>query len=258
MERSAVDFKRIATLSVGVLLWLQLAAGPLSSELSYPDADWRRIVVGVLPLVFLVVAALTRSRLMALLFFPTSFAAVLVVAPPGSAAALESPSVFPLAALSLVIYAGAASTWLRTRPDPLFLETTQRPVRVKRDRWRPYRATFLPRAVLMVGIFCVSAAAVPLYPPLAERVARSFWRPGEPVSVEQGLVLCSLATFFIWAIVAYGLFFSPAVEGEARIRHLETRMQASISRTPSAWRRLGFALNIALGLGLMVALVLLR
>ena len=239
MSRTGFDPRRICAVTFGLLLWLQLAAGTLTRELEFPDAEPQRVVVYFLPLVLLVLVTSLRNLVISLLLFPASFGWVLVVTPRSHiSGAVTSPWSFVFVALTLIGYVLAASAWLRTPPTGApYLYTKREPIRVKQDRWRPYRGIFAPRIALLVAVFIVSAAILPLSPDLVERVARAFAHPADPDSIERGIILCNLMLFFAWCGLAYWLFFLPSIGIEDRVRHLETKLQATIARARRSQRR---------------------
>jgi hypothetical protein len=240
-------------MTFATLLWLQLGAGALSLELTYLEPDWRRIAAYVLPLILLVVQGIWRLPVVVLLMFPTSLGAVLVVAPQDATASLASLGAVATAAGTLVGYVLASSLWLRRAEQKNESPVVSRePLMRGGDRWKPYRATFVPRAIVLVGVFCVSAAAVPLHPRLAAEASLSF-------GSGSGIILCNLILFFTWAVLGYSLFLAPALEQEAQIRHLETKVQAVLARTRhSRWRRLMMVVLMVLAVGLTAALWTLR
>jgi len=258
LSRRGSDIRRIVAVALGLLLWLQLAANPMARELSYPDTDYRRVVVYLLPVLLLAIATFARNVIVSLLLFPTSFGAVLVVMPRSITGALASMWSFALTALTLVGYVLTMSAWLQEATSSDYIVRTTQPVRSRRDRWRPYRGTYAPRAALLVALFVVTVAAVPLYPDLVARVARSFGSASDPHSVEKGIILCNLVVFLSWSVLAYALFFVPALEMESRVRHLETQMQASLARTRARGRKLWLILAVALAAITLTGLVLMR
>jgi hypothetical protein len=236
LTRRTSDVRRIGAIAFGVLLWLQLAASALSREISF-DADPRRIAVYALPLLLLPLVALVRNPIVSLLFFPTSFGGVLVVVPRAALDELADPVVFVFVVLALLGYVLAVSAWLQEGRNEEYVVRTARPAQPRRDRWRPYRGWFAPRAVVLVAAFVVMAGAIPLRAELIARIAEGFGSQSDPDAAAQGVILCNLAMFFAWAVMAYALFFVPAIEMEKRVRNLETRMQATLARTRSPGRR---------------------
>jgi hypothetical protein len=255
--RTRWELRRMAAATFGAFLWLQLAAPALARELAYTEIDPRRVLVYVLPLVFLAVGTLWPVVAISLLLFPTSFGAVLIVSPPAVEQSLAQPLAFTLVALTLVAYVLSAAAWPRPPSvDPL-LEVTRAPLHLVHDRWRAYRGTVIPRLVLLVFAFLLTVGAVPLLPSLSERVVASFG-DGDPRSAKAGLVLCNLIVFFMWAVLAYAAFVTPALELELRVRRLEGRLEATLARAHTGRRRAAFIATVLVALALMTVLLLLR
>ena len=260
MSRTGFDPRRICAVTFGLLLWLQLAAGTLTRELEFPDAEIQRVVVYFIPLVLLVLVTFFRNLVISLLFFPASFGWVLVVTPRSHVSgAVTSAWSFVFIALTLIGYIIAASAWLRAPPiGAPYLDTKRVSVPVKQDRWRPYRGTFAPRIALLVGAFLVSAALLPLSPELVTRVAGSFEHPADGDSIERGIILCNLMLFFAWCGLAYWLFFLPSVGIEDRVRHLETKLQATVARARRLRARAFVRIAVFALVGVVVGFLLLE
>lgn len=256
-SRAAFDQRRLWAILFGFLLWLQLGAGTLSRELSYPDVEYQRVLVYCLPLILLFVVGAIRNLVVALLFVPASFGWVLVVTPREQAfGALGSSWSFIFISITLIGYVLAAAAWLSTKPSLPFVDAEQTPAKSRGKSWVPYRRSTLPRVFILIAIFLLSAGLVPLFPPFVERATASFAFSGDPDAVEKGIILCNLILFFAWCGVAYWLFFLPAVGVENSVRHLETRLQAVISRSERGRKRLAARVATLLAVGAVAGLLL--
>jgi hypothetical protein len=258
VPRNNVNFARLCALTFGTLLWLQLSSHALSAELSFEEPDARRIVVYLLPMFVLIITAVVRTHLGSLLLFPTSFGAVLVVMPRDITGAFGSVGSFLLAGLTLIAYSLAASTWFQQNGPAEYLETEREPDDNVEDRWAPYSGIFLPRGALLILLFIVMAAMIPLESTLVTRVARSFVIGPEPRSLEQGIIFCNLVMFFAWCVLAYAFFLVPALEMDIRIRHLEAKTEATLARAFTGRRLLVMGFCIVTAITLTVVLVLTR
>lgn len=261
LRRRTFDARRAAAIALGLLLWLQLAAGTLGRELGYADVETRRVVIYLTPLLLLIGVALFRHVVVDLLLFPASFGWVLVVAPRDQTSeALGRPGAFLFVALTLVGYALAASAWLRAPLDAPYLDIQREPIRATDQRWNAYRGTFAPRMALLVAIFLVSAAMVPLAQPVARDIAEAFGTRSAPDSVDNAIIFCNLIMFFAWTVVAFTLFFRSSLGQEASAHHLETQMQATLARAKRTGLRttLRLALLTALAVGFSILLWRLR
>lgn len=243
-----------------MLLWLQLAASPMSAETEAVNSDVRRLVVYVLPMLLLTCCCFVKSRIIALFLLPTSFAAILLVAPEDFVDDLRVGITTIAICLTLLAYVTAASMWLRRPANLDYLVTERSSVRLRKDRWKPYDGLFLPRVVFIVSVFVVTAAAIPILPPLVDRIAVSFGVGTDSVPAEfnQGIVLCNLVMFFFWCVLSYSLVITPVLEIEAQTQHTETSIQANISRKRKLGGKIILVLMGLVGLAMFVALISLR
>lgn len=243
-----------------MLLWLQLAASPMSAEMEAVNSDFRRLAVYVLPMLLLSSCCFVKSRIIALFLLPTSFAAILLVAPEDFVDDLGVGITMITICLTLLAYVTAAGIWLRRRATLDYLVTERSSVRLRKDRWRPYDGLFLPRVVFIVSVFVVTAAAIPILPPLVDRVAISFGvgTGSVPAEFNQGIVLCNLVMFFFWCVLSYSLVVTPVLEIEAQTRQTETSIQASMSRKRKLGGQILLVLMVLVGLAMLVTLISLR
>jgi hypothetical protein len=258
VARPSDQIPRLAAAALAALLWLLTVSTALSLELTYPSQDARRLIAYCLPLVIGAASALWRNRALALFLFPTSLGAALIVAPAEAIDALTNPWAATGMALSWVGYLWMAGSWVEaadTGEEALVASRELLPTTP--DRWKPFRGVLWPRVVVLVVLFAITSAAVPLDPALAANVAQSFGGGADAAGrAESGIVLCNLILFFSWCVLTYTQLISPALELEPGLRHLETQLQASLQRSRKSRRRRLARVAVALALLVLAALFL--
>lgn len=208
----------VATIALGLGLWLQLFAMPMLSELQFEQGRLHAILAYMVPLGLLFVGVYFRMAMVLLTFVPVCLLPGLVMLPePERLMLSEGLSMIRLgASLSLFLAIASAGSDLTRRDEQIELLDADQGQMARMD----YHRFILVRIGVLMILFVVPAYAIFQDPTIAQSLSTHYQNKPQLARTFLGLM-----HFFAWSVATYMMVLMPALNIEYDQRSLNRELK---------------------------------